>query len=195
MTALSSLPNPIIDALRALNSWLSSQDTPYTLIGGIAVSLVAEPRVTKDIDVLVMLEPDRWSGFLDSCAPYGFAPRMSDALDFARLHRVLLLKHTTGGVDVDISFGALPFETEAIEGALERDIGRLKMRVASPADLVIMKAVAMRPKDQMDIVRIVELYPDLDVDRICHWVGQFAEVLEMPEMIASLEALLHKRAK
>lgn len=162
----------------------------------MSLILVAEPRVTKDIDVLVWLEPDHhWQEFLDSSAGYGFAPRIDDAIDFARLNRVLLLEHTPGGVEVDISFGALPFEAETIKGALERDVVRFKIPVARPVDLVIMKAVAMRPKDTLDIVRILELYPDLDLVRIRHWVGQFAEALEMPEMAASLEALLQQRRK
>lgn len=192
MTDRSALPNPIIEALRALDAWLRSDRTPYTLIGGVAVSLIAEPRVTKDIDAVVWLEPERWPEFVASGAAYDFFPRIPDALAFAGLHRVLLLEYQSGHVDIDISFGALPFEAEMIDGAIERDTMDLKIRVARPEDLVIMKAVAMRPKDMLDILSILDLNPDIDRDRIRHWVAQFAAVLEMPEMLQSLENALQR---
>ena len=137
MTIPSAFPNPITEAIGALYYWWSSQQIPYTLIGGVAVSLVAEPRVTKDIDAVVWLDAERWPEFVDSGTSYGFVPRIPDALDFARLHRVLLLEHQPGGVDIDVSFGSLPFEAEMIDGAIEREVVGIKIRVARPEDLVI----------------------------------------------------------
>ena len=74
MTIPSAFPNPITEAIGALYYWWSSQRIPYTLIGGVAVSLVAEPRVTKDIDAVVWLEAERWPEFVDSGTSYGFVP-------------------------------------------------------------------------------------------------------------------------
>ena len=39
----------------------------------------------------------------------------------------------------------------------------------------------------LDITGILNLYPDIDRERIRHWVTQFSEVLEMPEMLELLE--------
>lgn len=195
MPEQSLLSKPIIEALRLLNDWFRNRGISHAIIGGVAVSLLAEPRVTKDIDALVWLADDDWKKFLDSGASFGFFPRISDALDFARLRRVLLLKHEPTGVDIDISFGALPFELEAIEAALERDVLNFQIRVPRLTDLVVMKAVAMRPKDVLDIVRILDLHKDLDFNRIRYWVGEFAAVLETPEMLDSLERLIQQRIK
>jgi hypothetical protein len=187
------LSNPIIEALRALNDWLRDRHIPHAVIGGVAVSLVAEPRITKDIDVLVWLDNEDWPEFLASGASFGFIPRISDAMDFAQLRRVLLLQHKPSGVEVDISFGAVPFETEVLDTAIERDVVNFRVLVSMPADLVIMKAIAMRPKDTLDIVRILDLHRNLDLDRIRHWVGEFAAVLEMPEILDNLETLLKQQ--
>jgi 3-oxoacyl-[acyl-carrier-protein] synthase III len=57
---------------------------------------------------------------------------------------------------------------------------------------VITKAVAQRPQGLADIDAIVRTTATLDHERIRHWVRQFAEVLEMPEIAASVEARLQK---
>ncbi len=67
------------------------------------------------------------------------------------------------------------------------------MRVATPEDLIITKAVAHRKRDLLDIDNLVSVYPNLDLARIRHWVGQFSAVLESPELIRDLESLLENR--
>lgn len=51
----------------------------------------------------------------------------------------------------------------------------------------------MRSKDILDIERILDLRRDLDFKRIRHWVGEFASVLEMPEIVESLERLIGRK--
>jgi hypothetical protein len=58
----------------------------------------------------------------------------------------------------------------------------LALRLPSPEDLIILKAVAHRPQDLLDIRAISTNYPNLDRQRIESWVRQFAEALEMPEL-------------
>jgi hypothetical protein len=55
--------------------------------------------------------------------------------------RVLLLQHNHTKIDVDISLGALPFEQEMIERAIEFTTPELTVKVATPEDLIITKAV------------------------------------------------------
>lgn len=94
----------------------------------------------------------------------------------------MLLRHAPGNLDVDISLGALPFEEEVVERSTNIDVGGLQIRVATAEDLVIMKAVAGRGRDIVDIENILDANRDLDVDRIRHWVRQFSSILDMPEM-------------
>jgi predicted nucleotidyltransferase len=108
-------------------------------------------------------------------------------------HGVLLLQHNQTRIDVDISLGALPFEQEMIERAIEFTTPGLTVQVATPEDLIITKAVAHRKRDLLDIDNLVSVYPNLDLARIRHWVGQFAAVLETPELVKDLENLLENR--
>jgi hypothetical protein len=193
MPESAGLPPRIVRALQALIQWVSAEQIPYSVIGGVAVAFVAEPRLTQDIDSLVWLDFERWPSFLVSGAQFGFVPRISNALDFATQRRVLLLEHEPSNVNVDISFGAVPFEAELIERGQERAVGTFSVRIPTPEDLIIMKAVAMRSKDILDIERILDLHQQLDLERIRYWVKEFAAVLEQPEILEALERLLARR--
>src|SRR5262245_32706352 len=96
----------LIEALRDLSDLAEREKVPATLIGGVASSLIGRPRMTKDIDLLVHLDEQRWSDFLQAAQRAGFVARISDPLAFAQRSRVLLLRHTASGIDVDLIFGA-----------------------------------------------------------------------------------------
>lgn len=107
-----------------------------------------------------------------------------------------MLRFTEGAIDIDLSLGALPFEYEVIDRSSMIDVSPgVSIRVASPEDIIIMKAVAGRGRDIMDIENIIRANPDLDVERIRRWVREFSAVLEMPEIHEALEKLLRHRQR
>jgi hypothetical protein len=113
----SILPEAFVEALWQLASWLTESKIPHVTIGGVAVSLIAQPRATQDIDAVIWLKHEGWESFVADAQVHGFEPRINDALEFARRSRVLLLRHRAAGINVDISCGALPFEREMIDRA------------------------------------------------------------------------------
>lgn len=181
----------LLDPLAALMRWFREDDLRGSVIGGVAASLRGKPRLTKDIDA-VILEADA-EALLRSGAKFGFTPRIPDAAEFSRQTGVLLLRYAPGNIDIDISLGALPFEDEIVDRSTWIDVGGLRLRVASAEDIIIMKAVARRPRDMMDIENIIQATPDLDIDRIRRWVREFSSVLDMPEIHDDIEKLLKHR--
>ncbi|MBV8546147.1 MAG: nucleotidyltransferase, partial [Acidobacteria bacterium] len=126
--------------LAALMEWFRDAGVRGTVIGGVAASLRGKPRLTNDVDALV-LDVDAET-LLQSGTKFGFTPRIADVAEFSRQTRVLLLRYRPGEVDIDISLGALPFEDEVIERSTWVRAGNVRIRLASAEDLVIMKAVA-----------------------------------------------------
>jgi len=187
------LPQSLLRVLASLTEWFKDQHVSYAIIGGAAIGFLAQPRATQDIDAVTWLDLSETAGFVKSGARFGFFPRISDPIEFAFKSRVLLLQHNQTKNDVDISLGALPFEQEMIERAIEFTTPELTVLVATPEDLIITKAVAHRKRDLFDIDNLVSVYPNLDLARIRHWVGQFAAVLESPELTNDLEDLLKNR--
>ena len=174
---------PFLDPLEALEKLLSHFGNQGVIVGGVAVSLLGQARFTEDLDAMVLLSVEQIPHLLMIAQKEGIEPRISQAEDFARRHRVLLLRHTTSQTNIDISLGVLPFEQEMVERSVVYNIDdALKIRLPTPEDLIIMKAVAHRPKDLLDIQGLIQSHPNLDRARIQDWVSQFAEFLEMPEL-------------
>jgi hypothetical protein len=101
----------------------------------------------------------------------------------------LLLQHSASGASIDISLGVLPFEEEVVTRSQLHDAGILSVRLPTPEDLIIMKAVAHRPQDLIDIQTVIDSHPDLDIDRIKHWVTSFADALEIPDLWTDIEKM------
>jgi hypothetical protein len=180
----------LLAPLQALQSLLSRFDERGVIIGGIATSLLGTPRFTVDVDAVFLLSFEDIPRLLEEASAVGIEPRISDAEAFARRNRVLLLRHVDSGTDIDLSLGELPFEVEMVDRSTVHEVGGLNLRLPTPEDLIILKAVAHRPKDLLDIQAVVARYPDLDRKRIQFWVQQFAEALEMPELWQGIEKLL-----
>lgn len=174
---------PFLDPLLALQNLLQAFDERGVIIGGIAASLLGTPRFTADIDAVFLLEATDLPRLLSQASTLGIQPRIENLESFARQNRVLLLRHTASGIDIDISLGLLPFETEMVERSQLVNVGALQLRLPTPEDLIILKAVAHRPKDLLDIDAVLASHPKLDKGRIQFWVKQFAEVLETPELL------------
>src|SRR3989344_2885954 len=107
MAKVQSLSKPFQIALKDLFTWFHSSKVRGLVIGGVALAFLGRPRLTKDIDALVMVNLDDVESFLKSGRHYSFVPRISDPIAFAKKNRVLLLKHTRTKLPIDISLGAL----------------------------------------------------------------------------------------
>ena len=178
------------DVLQNLLAWFKKSPGEFLIIGGIAVSLLARPRTTQDIDVLSLMDESSWKNFLKTGIQFGFTARIKNVLAFARKNRVLLLRHKKSGVNIDISFGSLPFEQESVDRRTFYKIGALQIPLPTPEDLIIMKMVAHRPQDMIDVKTILQTYPEIDRARIQKWVKQFSNVLENPDILSDLKKLM-----
>ncbi|MEK6777048.1 MAG: nucleotidyltransferase [bacterium] len=186
---------PLLAALGDLSAWLLAEQVAGVVIGGVAASILGRPRLTRDVDALVLLDEGKWADFLAAGEQFGFKPRLADALVFARKARVLLVQHESSGIDLDLVFGNLPFEKEAVARAEWVEVGGIRVPLPVPEDLIIMKAVAHRPRDLSDIGSLLDSHPKLDIRKIKQWVQEFSEALEMPEIMSDMESLLSKHRK
>ena len=184
---------PLLAPIKALQRLIEQFDHQGIIIGGVAASLLGQPRLTADADAMILMSLDELPRLLEIAQASGLRARYPNVIEFARRNRVVLLRHEESGVDVDISLGLLPFEVEAVERSSEHQVGTLTTRLPTPEDLIILKAVAHRPKDMLDIESIIGAQPHLDQDRIAFWVRQFAELLETPELWTDVERILQRK--
>lgn len=185
----------LLAPLTAVQRLLTRYHERGMIIGGIAASLLGKPRFTADVDVVLLVSVMDIPQLIAAAAQEGLTPRITDAEGFAKQHRVLLLRHDASGIGVDISLGMLSFEIEAIERSQLHAVGTLNVRLPTPEDLIILKAVAHRSKDLLDIHTLIECHPDLDRERIERWVREFADALDMPELWEDIASWLTSKWK
>ena len=181
---------PFRAAIEALNRLLLKYDNRGVVIGGIAVGMLGRPRYTADVDAMFLLYNADLPQFLEHARAEQIIPRVENAEDFARKNRVLLMRYTPTQTNIDISMGASPFEEEMTERSAFKSFAKLTIRLPSVEDLIIMKAIAHRPKDIEDIRTIVDNNPNLDIPRIEHWVKDYAELLYAPDLWEEIRKIL-----
>lgn len=160
------------------------------IIGGVAASVLGRPRLTLDIDALALLAESDWARMIDAAARHGIVPRIEDPLDFAHRTRVLLMTHAASGINMDITFSGLSFEQTAIEMSEVHDVGGLRVHLPRIEDLLIMKAVAGRPKDLQDIEGLLAAHPDAKIDVARRLIREFATAMSMPDILAEFEKVV-----
>ncbi len=169
--------------LQELSAFMEGQGIGYAVIGGLAVQIWGEPRFTLDIDVTVLVNMPQEEQFVRTVLSH-FTPRVSDPLEFALEHRVVLIK-SASGCNIDLTLGLPGYEEGMIERArlIELESGA-SVRICTPEDLVILKAVAGRAKDWQDIEGIVIRQADqLDYDVIETMLKDFEQLLECSGLV------------
>lgn len=143
---------PIFDLYRELQAViaaLNGEGVDYALCGGLALAIYAEPRATKDIDL--MIHPDDLSGVRAILRGLGFrleaAPmEFSSGLQVRRISKVE--QHEIFTLDLVVVGPTL----EAIwAGRQQVAWSDRKLWVVSREGLIEMKRMAGRPQDLADI--------------------------------------------
>jgi hypothetical protein len=148
------------------------------VIGGQAVLLHGEPRITKDIDITLGVDTSRLPRILESAARLRLVPLVKDVPEFVQSTMVLPLQDPATGIRVDMVFSNSAFEQQAIRRARLVEIGGEMVAYASLEDVVIHKVVAGRPRDLEDVRSMLLKNPRFDRDYILSWLQQFQGALD-----------------
>lgn len=162
----------------------------FIVIGGQAVLVHGEPRLTQDIDLTVDAAPDRLPDVLDAISAARLSPLPSDVAAFVRDTFVLPAEDVESGIRVDIVFSATPYEATAIERAELIELGGQSVPFASAEDLLLHKLFAGRPRDLEDAAGIVRRKgKDLDWSYVRHWASEFSAVPGRADIVAQADRL------
>lgn len=161
------------------------------VIGGQAVLLYGEPRLTRDIDITLGISPERAGEVVALAEELDLRILIGDPIDFARKTFVLPCSEEKSGIRVDFIFSQSPYEEQALRRARAVRIGDAEVRFASLEDLIIHKVIAGRPRDLEDAERVLAKNPDWDRDYVFSWLGEFDRALQA-DFTASLRELLKK---
>jgi hypothetical protein len=146
---------------------LADANVQYVLVGGLAVQLHGFMRATFDIDLVLAMNNANLERFIEVAQKFNLTPgipvpleSLKNAAQIDQWHRekgmlaFSLREQKVAGSVVDVLVRPeITFErltTNAVTGEL---FGR-RVMIASIDDLLAMKRIANRPKDQLDIVAL-----------------------------------------
>ena len=143
------------------------------VIGGQAVLLYGEPRLTKDIDITLGVGVDRLGDMTVIVGQLNLKHLTENVDEFVKETMVLPVIDEKSGIRIDFIFSFSPYERQAIERARKIVIGRTKIKFASLEDVVIHKMIAGRPRDIEDVQSILLKNPGYDFQYIEKWLSEF----------------------
>jgi hypothetical protein len=137
-----------------------SRGITFALIGGLAVSIRGQPRMTVDVDVVIIADVDRALELVRDITSTPFEPLFPGVEEVVAKSYILPLRHRTTGIRVDVAIGMSGFEQQAVGRATPVSIGEVRIPVVGIEDLLVMKALAGRPQDEQDIRGLIATQGD-----------------------------------
>ena len=152
-------PEQVVSVAEALEA----DGIPYAIGGALALGYAAEPRATFDIDVNIFVDVSRIGDVL-RC----LAERLDFQFDMARARheaeRDFQVRIDWSGTYIDLFFAFSEFHEGVARRAHVYPFPGKDLPVLSPEDLVCFKTMFNRPKDWVDIEKLL-YFRDADFDR------------------------------
>lgn len=176
------------DALLAIDDTLRGLGLGWYLFGAQAVAAYGVPRTTTDIDITVLPGAHSTSALAAAFVANGFTLRFADAA-FIEQTRVIQARHIASGWSVDVVIAGPGLEELFVARALPARLGRRTIPVIAPDDLVALKVLAHRRKDQDDVVGILRSYRALDRTRLHETMALLEAALDQSDLRPLLDEL------
>jgi len=145
----------VFQEFKRLMKELENKRVRYALVGGVAMAFYAEPRFTRDIDLLVdtddfdqvkgILEKD---GYFESASPWTFS---NVAIE---LHRFLKVVNEEDEMLIDILVAGDEEIRKVIRNAVEAESEEGRVMLANKKDLIWLKKTRDSKQDQADIEKL-----------------------------------------
>ena len=141
---------------KELLSVFNTHRVKYLIVGGYAVSLHAQPRATKDIDILIKPDADNAKAVYAALAKFGAPLEDLSPADFADRGSFFRMGREPVAVDILSEIPGVDFDAawdRRVEGVIDTATG-LTANFISGDDLLSAKLAAGRPQDIADVAAI-----------------------------------------
>lgn len=177
--------------LKNIAQCLDDDKIPYMIIGGQAVLLYGTPRLTRDIDITLGIDTDKFSLIENVCGKLNLSILPEAPEDFARETKVLPVEETKSRIRVDFIFSFTGYEAQAIDRTKQVLMSGYPLQFASCEDVIIHKMIAGRAIDFEDVKNILIKNKDsIDLEYIRKWLLEFRELPEQEGILERFNNLL-----
>ena len=137
----------------------------YLIVGGYAVSYHAQPRATKDLDILIGADAENSKGVYAALAKFGAPIEGLSAKDFAEPDNFFRMGTPPVMVDIMPKISGVEFEqawSRRVDVQIDDD---LSVPFISRQDLLIAKLAAGRAQDLIDVDALRESSQSQEMDQ------------------------------
>jgi hypothetical protein len=188
-------PAPLVALLADFQRVCAQLKVGWYLFGAQAALLYGSPRLTADADLTVQLGRVPIEKLVDGLTQNGFELRVQDPA-FVRTTRVLPVLHCKSGFPADVVLGGPGLEETFLARASIRDVHGVQVPVAAAEDLIVMKVLAGRRKDEDDIVAVLSAQRGhLDLALIRRTLRDLTEALAQDDLLPMFERLLDEASE
>ena len=164
-------------AIEQIARSLENNGIPYMIIGGQAVLLYGEPRLTRDIDITLGVGPENYKKLVDIVTNLGWELLTDDPAEFVRETLILPCEVKDANIRVDFIFSASEYERQALNRVHRVPYGDVSVSFISVEDLIIHKMISARPRDIDDVRLILGKNQQIDNEYILKWLRRFEDAL------------------
>jgi hypothetical protein len=145
---------------------LKDAQIQFCLIGGLAVGILAKPRATEDIDLLVLLTEDDMEHLSKILKKHFQLIQDHNVMHFknATIWRVIIENDSTEKkslVIVDLIFADNEIYKNAVMNSITLTLDDVSIPVVRIEHLIEIKKLANRPSDQIDIQSLENVFNQL----------------------------------
>jgi predicted nucleotidyltransferase len=151
----------------------------YMVIGGQAVLIYGEPRLTKDIDIILGTDIDRFKDTLEIVKKMKLKILPKNPYDFVKETMVFPLLDEKTGIRIDLIFSFSEYEKEALKRINRVKISDFYVNYVSLEDLIIQKIISGRERDIEDIRIVMLKNKKIDEKYILKWLLEFEKTLNV----------------
>ena len=180
--------------LKALATVLRKRGLRWYLFGARAAIFYGRPRYTADVDVTVAVDVADVPALIEDLKRAKLAVR-KEALGGLKLaafvgrSRVIPLEHLPTARPLDLVLAGDAFEAEFLTRAKIRSIGKVRIPVISPEDLIVTKIIAGRAKDLDDVAGVLRAQRRLNLARIRTLLRRIEEIMGQSDLLPMFEQL------
>ena len=179
----------LFESIVSLQELLKRGGVASAVIGGVAVGVWGEPRVTRDVDIKVLLTRDDARRLMEMLEGR-YVPLLPDP--FEALNRTgILFVRDEAGTRIDLLLSDTTFDRAAVERAVPVELEPgVRAQVCRPEDLIVYKLISTRPRDHEDAASVVLRQGEaLDHAYVLDWLGQFEQALDDSTLVTEFQSL------
>ena len=180
-----------LDAVTAdLVALFEGEGIVYALMGGLAVRIYALPRPTYDVDFTISLPRTELPRLYNLVKNLGYtvpAVQESGWVDTVKGLPVVKIQVIlgTGVIDVDAFLAETEYQHHLLTRRQRHRADGLDAWFVSPEDLILLKLLAGRPKDRIDVGDIFLIQGQLDKAYLREWAGHLGVADVLTEILGS----------